>query len=70
MEYAVDTVFVDPRTGIQVAQLMGYSLPEISASPGAYVPVELCWKPVYIDLNSIIESAWNWHQAHPNGYEG
>ena len=29
----------------------------------------LGWKPEYADLRSIIESAWNWHRAHPNGYE-
>jgi len=30
----------------------------------------LGWKPEYADLHSIVESAWNWHKAHPNGYEG
>ncbi|HEX8492843.1 MAG TPA: UDP-glucose 4-epimerase GalE [Pyrinomonadaceae bacterium] len=30
---------------------------------------ELGWKPTMQDLRSIIESAWNWMQAHPNGYE-
>ncbi len=29
----------------------------------------LGWKPEYADLRSIVESAWNWHQSHPNGYE-
>ncbi len=29
----------------------------------------LGWKPEYADLHSIIKSAWNWHQSHPNGYE-
>lgn len=29
---------------------------------------ELGWTPSYPDLRSIIESAWKWHQAHPNGY--
>ena len=29
---------------------------------------ELGWQPQYTDLRSIIESAWNWHQQHPNGY--
>jgi UDP-glucose 4-epimerase len=28
----------------------------------------LGWKPKYPDLRSIIESAWNWHVAHPDGY--
>jgi UDP-glucose 4-epimerase len=30
---------------------------------------ELGWKPQYPNLRDIIESAWSWHQAHPNGYE-
>lgn len=28
----------------------------------------LGWKPEYADLRTIVQSAWNWHQAHPNGY--
>jgi UDP-glucose 4-epimerase len=30
---------------------------------------ELDWKPQYPDVHDIIESAWKWHQAHPNGYD-
>ena len=30
---------------------------------------ELGWEPQYPKLRDIIESAWRWHQAHPNGYE-
>lgn len=30
----------------------------------------LKWKPRFTDLKTIIESAWNWHQAHPAGYGG
>ncbi|MHB8064926.1 MAG: UDP-glucose 4-epimerase GalE [Ruminiclostridium sp.] len=29
----------------------------------------LGWKPIYNDLNKIIETAWNWHSSHPNGYD-
>jgi UDP-glucose 4-epimerase len=28
----------------------------------------LGWVPVFSDLRSIVESAWAWHQAHPDGY--
>jgi UDP-glucose 4-epimerase len=28
----------------------------------------LGWKPKYPDLKTIVEHAWNWHRAHPNGY--
>jgi len=30
---------------------------------------DLGWQPRYPDLRSIIETAWNWHRAHPRGYE-
>ena len=29
---------------------------------------DLGWQPQYPDLFDIVQSAWNWHQAHPNGY--
>ena len=29
---------------------------------------ELGWKPQHSDLKNIIQSAWAWRQAHPNGY--
>ncbi len=28
----------------------------------------LGWKPEYTDIKSIIETAWDWHRQHPNGY--
>ena len=28
----------------------------------------LGWKAQHTDLEAIIESAWNWHVSHPNGY--
>lgn len=31
---------------------------------------ELQWKPLYLTLESILESAWRWHQSHPQGYVG
>ncbi|MBW7881669.1 MAG: UDP-glucose 4-epimerase GalE [Caldilineaceae bacterium] len=29
---------------------------------------ELGWEPKYPELRTIIETAWKWHQANPNGY--
>ncbi len=29
---------------------------------------ELGWNPKYPDLRSIVQSAWDWHVAHPEGY--
>jgi len=28
----------------------------------------LNWQPQYTDIESIVASAWGWHQAHPQGY--
>ncbi|MDH3345917.1 MAG: UDP-glucose 4-epimerase GalE [Kiritimatiellaceae bacterium] len=28
----------------------------------------LGWDPQHADLKEIVQSAWNWHQAHPKGY--
>jgi UDP-glucose 4-epimerase len=30
---------------------------------------ELGWTPKYPDLETIVETAWQWHRKHPNGYE-
>ncbi|MDW8802244.1 UDP-glucose 4-epimerase GalE [Clostridium sp. A1-XYC3] len=30
---------------------------------------ELGWKPQYDSLETIIDTAWNWHKTHPKGYE-
>lgn len=30
---------------------------------------ELGWQPRYDNLHKMVETAWNWHKAHPNGFE-
>lgn len=30
---------------------------------------ELGWSPEFDNLHTIIETAWNWHKTHPNGYQ-
>ncbi|XWN53398.1 UDP-glucose 4-epimerase GalE [Anoxybacillus flavithermus] len=30
---------------------------------------ELGWKPIHTSIDEIVASAWEWHQANPNGYE-
>jgi UDP-glucose 4-epimerase len=30
---------------------------------------DLGWEPRYPELNGIVETAWNWHRTHPDGYE-
>jgi UDP-glucose 4-epimerase len=29
---------------------------------------ELKWEPKYVNLRAIVETAWNWHRKHPQGY--
>jgi UDP-glucose 4-epimerase len=29
---------------------------------------ELGWEPKYAELRPIVETAWNWHKTHPDGY--
>ena len=31
---------------------------------------ELGWQPRFPNLDDIVESAWEWHRAHPHGYKG
>ena len=33
------------------------------------IKAELGWTPRYTDLATIVRTAWNWHSAHPNGYD-
>jgi UDP-glucose 4-epimerase len=33
------------------------------------IQLELGWRPRYVDLASIIETAWRWHSSHPRGYK-
>ena len=32
------------------------------------IKAELGWKPRYEDPRAIIQTAWNWHRNHPDGY--
>ena len=43
--------------------------PVLIASPDKIMR-DLGWNPRHSELDRIIESAWRWHLAHPNGYEG
>ncbi|MCI3923077.1 UDP-glucose 4-epimerase GalE [Paenibacillus sp. TRM 82003] len=43
--------------------------PAILVASSDRTTAELGWKPQRASLEAIIESAWRWHQAHPNGYE-
>jgi UDP-glucose 4-epimerase len=31
---------------------------------------DLGWAPSYLDLRTIVETAWHWRRRHPGGYAG
>lgn len=41
--------------------------PALVADP-TKVKEKLGWKPKYTDIKRIVETAWGWHKAHPQGY--
>jgi len=43
--------------------------PSVLIASSEKIKRELGWKPQFQDLRVIIESAWKWMQAHPNGYD-
>ena len=68
------------REVVEVARkVTGHAIPVIESPRRAGDPAvliassekirrELGWQPRFPDLKSIVESAWQWHRAHPNGY--
>lgn len=42
--------------------------PNILIASSESINQELNWQPQYPGLRTIIETAWNWHVANPNGY--
>ena len=60
-------------------EVTGHPIPEVMGKRRAGDPPELIadatlagkllgWQPKYMDVRSIVETAWRWHQSHPNGY--
>lgn len=43
--------------------------PAVLIASSEKIQKKLNWQPKYNDLATIIESAWNWHKSHPNGFE-
>lgn len=58
-------------TGKEIKEVMGQRRAgdpaELVADAGMALEV-LGWDPKYKELKPIVETAWNWHQQHPNGY--
>ncbi|KIL43312.1 UDP-glucose 4-epimerase GalE [Jeotgalibacillus campisalis] len=44
--------------------------PAMLVASSAKAGRELGWSPKIPELQAIIQSAWNWHQTHPEGYKG
>jgi UDP-glucose 4-epimerase len=61
-------------------QVTGHPIPSIDGPRRPGDPPELVagsdkirrdlgWEPRYPSLRDIVQSAWDWHKTHPNGYE-
>lgn len=42
--------------------------PAMLIADSSRIKAELGWNPRYPDMHSILQSAWNWHSQHPQGY--
>ena len=63
-----------------VERVTGRSVPIEAAPRRAGDPAVLCasadrisreldWQPAHVELDTVVESAWRWHAAHPHGFE-
>lgn len=43
--------------------------PGVLVASAAKIREELGWLPMHSELSTIITSAWQWHKAHPQGYD-
>ena len=43
--------------------------PSMLIASSAKAKEVLGWNPQYADLEKIIDTAWNWHKSHQNGYQ-
>jgi len=53
---------------VMEAERRAGDLPRLVAD-STKIMAELGWEPDYNDLKTIVETAWQWHQTHPHGYE-
>ena len=60
-------------TGCEIVEVVGDRRPgdppKLIADPSLANSV-LGWEPQYQSPLPIIQTAWNWHQTHPHGYQG
>ncbi len=61
-------------------RVTGHAIPTVLGPRRAGDPPELVadsrkaqqvlnWRPQYMDVESIVRTAWQWHSSHPRGYE-
>ena len=43
--------------------------PPILVASSEKIRRDLGWQPKYPSIDDIVRSAWDWHRAHPRGYE-
>ncbi|MCA9648983.1 MAG: UDP-glucose 4-epimerase GalE [Myxococcales bacterium] len=58
-------------TGHPIAHVLGERRPGDPAAlvaDSSKIRAELGWSPRFPELRSIVDSAWRWHRAHPQGY--
>ncbi|MFO0910160.1 MAG: UDP-glucose 4-epimerase GalE [Isosphaeraceae bacterium] len=60
-------------------RITGHAIPARVTDPREGDPAELVadaalahktlgWTPRFIEIDAVVESAWKWHKAHPNGF--
>tara|TARA_B110000037_G_scaffold219192_1_gene283813 strand:+ start:1027 stop:2016 length:990 start_codon:yes stop_codon:yes gene_type:complete len=63
---------VQEVTGLEVPHEFGPrrdgDVPAAYAYPAKAI-AELAWKIEFPDIKSIVETAWKWHESHPDGFE-
>lgn len=71
--YTVQEVIETCRrvTGHPIPQVIGPRRagdPAVLIASAAAIRAELGWNPRYPGLEAIVQSAWDWHRRHPQGY--
>jgi UDP-glucose 4-epimerase len=64
---------VNEVTGIDIPVTMGerrFGDPSTLIASSEKAKQILGWNPTRTSIQQIIRDAWNWHQHHPNGYQG
>jgi len=56
--HPIPAVFYDRRPGDPACLIADSTLAQTS----------LDWKPKFVAINGIVQSAWRWHKSHPKGY--